>query len=162
MLDVEVARTFYRVAADTVIAVHLGFVVFVGVGGFLAWRWRRVVWVHVPTVLWGALIEFVGWTCPLTPLENHFRGLAGQSQYHGSFIEHHILSVLYPVDYTMALRVALGLLVVALNVLAYGVYLRRRTTRRTVHDDRPPLVGVGAEDNHGRERASAGSFSTRR
>ena len=130
MLDVEFVHMFSRVTADTVMVIHFGFVAFVAVGGFLAWRWRRVIWVHVPTVLWGALIEFVGWTCPLTPLENHFRRLAGQSAYQGSFIEHHLLSLLYPVDYTLTLRVTLGLLVVALNAVAYGVYLRRRPFRR--------------------------------
>jgi hypothetical protein len=124
---------FPRIAADTLIALHFAFVVFVVVGGFLAWRWRRLIWVHAPVVLWGALIEFVGWTCPLTPLENHFRRLAGESPYQGSFIEHYILSVLYPVDYTLALRVTLGVLVVALNAVAYGVYLRLWTRRRTAY-----------------------------
>jgi len=154
MSDSESVRAFARVAADTVMALHFAFVVFVPVGGFLVWRWRRLIWLHVPTVLWGALIEFVGWTCPLTPLENHFREMAGQAAYQGSFIEHHLLSLLYPVDYTLTLRVSLGLLVVALNAVAYGVYLRRRTRRRMAYDAWRLPVG-GAE-------ASAGSFGARR
>jgi hypothetical protein len=114
-----------RVAADTLVVIHLGFVGFVVLGAFLAWRWRGLIWVHWPAALWGALIEFAGWTCPLTPLENHFRELAGEAPYQGGFIEHYLLRVLYPVDYTLTVRVTLGLLVVVLNAIAYGVYLRR-------------------------------------
>jgi len=131
--DIEAVRVLARIAADTVVTIHFAFVAFVAVGGFLAWRWRRVIWLQIPTVIWGALIEFIGWTCPLTPVENHLRSIAGQSQYEGSFIEHHLLSVLYPVDYTMALRVTLGLLVVLLNALAYGgyalIWMRERPTK---------------------------------
>lgn len=134
MSDVEAVRVFARLAADAVMGIHFAFVLFVGVGGFLAWRWRRVAWLHVPTALWGALIEFVGWTCPLTPLENHFRELAGLQAYQGSFIENHMLSLLYPVDYSLALRVSLGLLVVALNAVAYGVYIWTAQKRRTAQD----------------------------
>ena len=119
---------FARIA-DAIVVVHFGFVVFVVVGGFLTWRWRWIILLHGPAALWGTLIEFAGWVCPLTPLENHFRRLAGESGYQGGFIQHHLLQVLYPVDYTLALRVTLGLLVVTLNVLAYGVYLRRWTGR---------------------------------
>ncbi len=88
-----------------------------------------MIWVQGPGGALGALIEFSGWLCPLTPLENHFRLLAGESQYHGGFIEHYLIRALYPVDYTLALRVTLGVLVVALNAVAYGVYLRRWTGR---------------------------------
>jgi hypothetical protein len=161
MSDSESVRAFARAAADAVITIHFAFIIFVALGGFLAWRWRRLVWLHVPVVLWGALIEFVGWTCPLTPLENHFRGLAGQSQYQGSFIEHHLLSLIYPVDYTLTLRVILGLLVVALNALAYGVYLRGAMRRRAAHDGWRPSAG-GAVDDHAREPAGAGSLGARR
>ena len=117
---------FARLAADTLVVVHSGFVIFVVLGGFLAWRWRRLIWVHAPVVLYAALIEFIGWTCPLTPLENHFRRMAGESGYQGGFIEHYVIPLLYPVDYTIGLRVTLGLLVVALNVAAYGVLFRPR------------------------------------
>ena len=70
-------------------------------------------------------IGFVGWVCPLTPLENHFRRLAGQSGYAGGFIEHYIIPVLYPTDWTISLRVVLGTLVLVVNALAYGVYFWR-------------------------------------
>ena len=61
---------WYRAAADVVLIIHLLFIVFVVGGAFLTWRWPRVIWVHLPCMVYGALIEFVGFTCPLTPLQD--------------------------------------------------------------------------------------------
>jgi len=116
-----------RLAADLLVVLHLAFVVFVILGGFLALRWRRIAWVHVPAALWGAIIEFAGWVCPLTPLENHFRRLAGDGGYAGGFIERYVIPALYPVDYTPGLRITLGAIVVGLNGVAYWLYFRRRS-----------------------------------
>ena len=117
----------YRLLADLVVLVHVAFVVFVVAGGYLALRWRRLAWLHVPAALWGSLIELTGWICPLTPLENTLRRLAGEAGYRGGFIEHYVLPVLYPVHYTLALRLALAALVVLLNGVAYALYFRRRS-----------------------------------
>ena len=59
----------YRVLADLVVVVHFVFVLFVIFGGFFVLWSKRIAWFHVPAVLWGILIEFAGWICPLTPLE---------------------------------------------------------------------------------------------
>ena len=67
----------YRFLADCVVLLHGAFVAFVVLGGFLAWRWRWVVLAHVPCALWGIAIEYAGWICPLTPLENALRARAG-------------------------------------------------------------------------------------
>src|SRR5213075_2200110 len=58
----------YRLLANAVVVVHALFIVFIVFGGFLAWRWRRVAVLHVPCAVWGMLIEYNGWICPLTPL----------------------------------------------------------------------------------------------
>jgi len=63
----------YRSLADLVVLVHFAFLLFVVLGGPLVLRWPGVAWVHVPAALWGILIEFSGWICPLTPLENRLR-----------------------------------------------------------------------------------------
>ena len=68
----------YRLLADIVVAVHLLFVGFVILGGLLALRWPRAMWAHLPAAAWGALIEFAGWICPLTPLENWLRMRGGE------------------------------------------------------------------------------------
>ena len=121
----------YRLLADLVLILHAGFVAFVVLGALLALRWPRVAWVHVPVVLWGAGIEFVGGICPLTPLENHWRRLAGELGYPGGFIEHYIVSALYPDGLTRNVQIVLGALVVVVNVVIYAWALRR--SRRSIH-----------------------------
>ena len=117
----------FRLLADLLVLAHLTFVAFVVTGGFLALRWRRLAWLHAPAALWGALIELAGWICPLTPLENALRRLAGEAGYQGGFIEHYALPLLYPVHYTLALRLALAAVVVVLNGVAYALSFRRRS-----------------------------------
>ncbi len=110
----------YECLADFVVLVHFAFVLFVIVGGLLALKWRRVIWIHLPCVLWGALNEFFGWICPLTPLENWLREAGGRAGYQASFVEHYILPILYPAALTRAMQIILGLKVVAVNVMIYG------------------------------------------
>jgi hypothetical protein len=110
-----------RLMADVLVALHLAFIVFVVAGGFLAWRWRRLAWLHAPVAAWGAAIEFGGWICPLTPLENHFRIQAGQAGYAGGFIEHYLIPIIYPGELTTTVRFALGAAVLVVNAVAYGV-----------------------------------------
>jgi hypothetical protein len=117
----------YRVLADLTLVVHFGFILFVVLGGFLvAWRgW--VAWIHVPTALWGALISLIGWTCPLTPLEIHFRRQAGEEGYTDSFIEHYLVSVIYPQGIGDLGWTLIGSAVLLINLLVYGwVVFRRR------------------------------------
>jgi hypothetical protein len=115
----------YRSLADFVVLVHGAFVVFVVLGGFLALWNLRWAWVHLPAAIWGAWVEFAGRICPLTPLENHFRGLAGERGYAGGFIEHYIMPLLYPVGLTRDRQFLFGGIVVAVNLLAYGVAAAR-------------------------------------
>jgi hypothetical protein len=121
----------YRLLADLVLILHAGFVAFVVLGALLALRWPRIAWIHVPVVLWGAGIEFVGGICPLTPLENHWRRLAGELGYPGGFVEHYIVSALYPDGLTRNVQIVLGALVVVVNVSIYARALRR--SRRSIH-----------------------------
>jgi len=115
----------YRLLANTVVAVHALFIVFVVLGGFLAWRWRWVAAVHLPCAAWGVLIEYRQWICPLTPLENHLRAKAGEQGYQGGFIEHYVLPAIYPSGLTPQLQWVLGTAALAVNLLVYGVLLRR-------------------------------------
>jgi hypothetical protein len=109
-----------RMLADLLVVVHLAFIGFVVLGGLLALRWRWVPWLHLPAAGWGALLELFGWTCPLTPLENRLRELAGESTYPGGFVDRYVAPVVYPSALTRELQVALGVLVCAVNA---GVYL---------------------------------------
>lgn len=116
----------YHLLADGIVFVHFLFVCFVVAGGFLVLRWPRIRWLHLPACLWGAAIEFGGWICPLTPLENRLRGLAGESGYRGGFIEHYILPVVYPADLTRGIQIALGTAVVLINLGLYALWWSRR------------------------------------
>jgi Protein of Unknown function (DUF2784) len=120
---------WYKAAADVLVVIHLLFIGFVVGGVFLAWRWPRIVWAHIPAVIYGALVEFAGFTCPLTLLENDLRRRAGQAGYHGGFIAHYLVRVIYPPGLTRGLQVGLGVLVLLIMVGGYwGAALHRRTT----------------------------------
>lgn len=127
----------YRLAADALVLLHLGFILFVVGGGFLAWRWRKLVWIHVPVAMWGALIEFAGWVCPLTPWENDLRRMAGGVGYEGGFIEHYLVPVLYPPGLTVGTQIVLGVFVVVINGFAYAVYFTRRRGSRDKPIEKP-------------------------
>jgi hypothetical protein len=116
----------YRILADLVVGVHALFVAFVVAGGLLALRWPWVAVLHLPAAIWGALIEFQGWICPLTPLEKSLRAAAGQVGYQGGFIENYLLPVLYPAGLTRGVQLVLGSAVIAINLVVYAVILRRR------------------------------------
>jgi hypothetical protein len=114
----------YDVLADAVVVVHVAFIVFVAVGALLAWRWRWLVWLHIPAVAWGVGIIVVGWVCPLTPLEKWLRRQDGRS-YEGGFVDRYLEGVVYPEDLTPLLRTLAAVLV----VVGYAGLLRRRRRR---------------------------------
>ncbi len=109
----------YRVAADLVVILHLLFIAYVLIGGFLVLVHRAWGIVHLPAVVWAAMIEFRGWICPLTPLEIWFRIRGGTTAYRGGFIEHYILPVLYPSGLTRKVQLVLGSIVIIINVFVY-------------------------------------------
>lgn len=119
----------YRVLADLVLVVHLLFILFVGVGGFLVLRRGWVAWLHVPAVVWGAAIEFRNGVCPLTPLEKFFRVRGGQTAYEQGFIENYLLPIVYPAGMTREIQLALGIGALALNLAVYGWVFRRHWKR---------------------------------
>ena len=120
----------YHALANLVIIVHLAFVIFAALGGFLALKWRSLAWIQVPAFLWGALVELAGWVCPLTPLENWLREQGGGLVYRADFIEHYILPLLYPDILTRSLQIFLGLLVLSVNLGLYGWILWRTAQKQ--------------------------------
>lgn len=124
----------YGILADAVVVFHLAFVVFVVLGGFLVLVRPPVAWIHVPAALWGALIEFGGWLCPLTPLENWLRARAGEGGYGGGFVEHYLLPLLYPGDLTREIQIVLGVLVVIVNGALYGWLVYRTSRERELEE----------------------------
>jgi hypothetical protein len=121
----------YNLLADLVFLAHLAFVVFVVLGGIAVWRAPKLAWLHLPAVAWGALIEFAGWICPLTPWEQSLRRLAGEQGYTDGFVEHYLLPILYPEGLTRDVQIVLGVLVLVINVIAYALIIHRYQSRKS-------------------------------
>ena len=109
----------YSLAADALLIVHLLFIIFVMLGALLILKWRWLVYLHLPAVIWGALIEFNHWICPLTPWENSLRLAAGEPRYDSGFIEHYLLPLIYPVNLTDNIQIILGSMVIFVNLSLY-------------------------------------------
>ena len=116
----------WRILADLTLLIHLAFIIFVIVGGFLAIRWPGLAWVHLPAMVWGVAIEFAGWICPLTPLENWLLRTGGLAGYSGGFIERYLLPVIYPTRLTHEVQIYLGAGVLLMNLIAYTLFFRYR------------------------------------
>ncbi|MGD0585168.1 MAG: DUF2784 domain-containing protein [Oryzomonas sp.] len=117
----------YRLLADLTVLAHALFVLFVVCGGLAVLHWPRLTWLHLPAAAWGAVVEFEGWICPLTFVENHFRRLGGEGSYDVSFIEHYLEPILYPSGLTSRSQVVMGLGVVGINAVIYALLWRKRS-----------------------------------
>ena len=116
---------FWRMAADALVVIHLGFILFVMLGGLLLLRWPSLIWLHVPAVAWGVIVECLHLGCPLTPWENQLRRMAGQAGYEGGFIEHYLIPLIYPAGLTPAIQLWLGAIVVLVNAAVYAWLIGR-------------------------------------
>lgn len=118
-----------RLLADLVLIVHGLFVAFVVFGGLLALWKRWIAYLHLPALAWGALVIGMGWICPLTPLEISLRQQAGQQGYGGGFIEHYLVSLIYPAGLTREVQIALAALLIVGNIVVYTLWVRRGRRR---------------------------------
>lgn len=120
----------YHLLADLVLVLHLAFVAFAAFGGLLALRSPKILWLHLPALLWGVLVQWADLICPLTPLENDLRLRAGEVVFAGGFIERYVTGILYPKHLPLELRYVLGFILIAVNVSVYA-YVAVRRTRAT-------------------------------
>lgn len=114
-----------RIAADLVLVIHLAFILFVVLGGWLVLRRPWVAWAHLPASLWAVVIELTGGICPLTPLENRLRVASGSAGYDGGFIDRYLMPVIYPASMTRAIQILLGLVVLLVNAVFYAMVIRQ-------------------------------------
>jgi len=122
---------FYRLAAETVLLLHLAFIVFVIAGATGAARWSWLPLVHLPAAAWGVFVELTGRVCPLTTAENYLRLKAGEAGYSESFIEHYLLAIIYPAGLTREIQFGLAAAVVVINAAIYAwLFYRRHSARR--------------------------------
>ena len=115
----------YQLAAEATLVLHICFGVFVAAGWLAVWRYPRLAWLHVPTLIWGTLVNVNGWVCPLTPIENYFRRLGGDTGYEGTFVEEYLLPVVYSGGSTGVSGFDLGVVVASSGVITYGFILYR-------------------------------------
>jgi hypothetical protein len=122
----------YNFVANAVVLIHFLFIVFVIGGGLFVIRWPYMAFVHIPAAIWGAAVELFGWICPLTPFENHFRNLAGETLYRGDFVARYLLPVIYPENLTTTIQQFLGCLVIIINIIFYTIAIRKHLNERRI------------------------------
>lgn len=115
-----------RILGNLILVLHFAFVAFSVLGGFLVLWKRWIAWLHVPSVLWSSFVNLFGRVCPLTPLENRFRRLAGQAGYEGGFIQHYIALLVYPGGMPRRLELIAGFSVLIWNSLVYALVVSLR------------------------------------
>ena len=115
----------FRILADLVIIFHFMFIVFALLGGLLGLRRKWYLLIHVPAALWAVIVEFEGWICPLTPLENHLRLAGGLKGYQDGFVEHYLVPIIYPPSLTNKTQWILGGIALVVNIGIYWFVLRR-------------------------------------
>jgi hypothetical protein len=148
-----------RTLGDLVLAFHFAFIVFAVLGGFLVLWKPWIAWLHIPSVLWAGYVNLFGQVCPLTPLENRFRNLAGQAGYEGGFVQHYIAPLVYPGVIPERWGLVSGLSVLVWNVLVYTlvVTLRRRGPLRAARSSHRDHEGAGQEDLQASVEGAQGS-----
>jgi hypothetical protein len=109
----------FNLGATAIAILHLAFILFVVFGGFLVLRWPKLMFIHLPAAVWGVLIEFAGWWCPLTKWENSLLRAAGRAGYDSGFVAHYIMPIIYPAGLTRGLEIAIGAFVLVLNIVIY-------------------------------------------
>ena len=121
---------YYTILADFIVILHFLFVLYVIFGGlFLFWS-KRALWLHLPAAFWGVMIEFSGWICPLTPLENYFRYKGGGPTYTTGFIDHYIMPLLYPTFLTRQWQFVFGTVVIVINAIIYWMAFRKKNNKQ--------------------------------
>ena len=117
-----------RGLADLVVAVHLAYIAFIPLGGFLAWKWPRIVPVHLAAVAAALISVTVHYDCPLTGLEKTLRRHGGETPYRNGFVDHYLTGHIYPhgADAYVQLLVAACIVVSYAHILTKWQRTRRR------------------------------------
>jgi hypothetical protein len=130
----------YRWLATAALVLHFGYMAYLVLGGFVAWRWPRTIWLHLVAVGWGLLIVAGRVDCPLTYVENWGRERAGLTRLSQGFVDRFLDNVIYPAQYVNVARLAVAVVV---GVGWAGVYVqwRRRRAQRATQTQSEPKSG---------------------
>jgi len=115
----------YEIAADLILIIHFTFVLFVVFGALLIFVSIKIVFIHIPAVIWGSYIELTNSICPLTYLENWFLHKANLTTYSEGFIQNYLVPIVYPMNLTKDLQIYLGIALIVLNIIVYVLIINK-------------------------------------
>ena len=115
----------YELAADLILIVHFVFILFVVFGALLFFVIKKIVFIHIPALIWESYIELTHSICPLTYLENWFLNKANLTIYSEGFIQNYLAPIVYPTDLTKDLQIYLGITLIVVNIIIYGFILNK-------------------------------------
>jgi|TARA_B100002003_G_scaffold31252_1_gene26401 hypothetical protein len=119
----------YELAADLILIVHFVFIIFVVFGALLFFVVKKIVFIHIPALIWGSYIELTHSICPLTYLENWFLNKANLIIYSEGFIQNYLLPIVYPTNLTKDLQIYLGITLIVVNIIIYGFIFNKLKQR---------------------------------
>jgi hypothetical protein len=115
----------YEIAADLILIIHFTFVLFVVFGALLIFVSIKIIFIHIPAVIWGSYIELTNSICPLTYLENWFLHKANLTTYSEGFIQNYLVPIVYPMNLTKDLQIYLGIALIVLNIIVYVLIINK-------------------------------------
>ena len=119
----------YEIAANLVLIIHFAFILFVVFGALFFFASAKIIFIHIPTLIWGSYIMFTHSVCPLTHLENWLLHKANLATYSEGFIQHYIIPIVYPIGLSKDLQIYLGITLIILNIIIYGFIFNKLKIR---------------------------------
>ena len=110
----------YKIAADLILIIHFTFLLFVVFGALLIFSSTKIIFIHIPAVIWGSYVELTNSICPLTYLENWFLHKANLTTYSEDFIQNYLVPIVYPANLTKDLQIYLGISLIVINIIIYA------------------------------------------
>jgi len=110
----------HELAADIILIIHFLFILFVIFGALLLFVEKKIVFIHIPAIIWGSYIELTHSICPLTYLENWFLHKANLTTYSEGFIQNYLVPIVYPMNLTKDLQIFLGISLIVINIVIYA------------------------------------------
>jgi len=109
----------FILSAKVVALAHFSFLAFVFLGALLFTAHPWLVWIHGPCLLYAIIITIIGWSCPLTHLEQWLLAHAGAPVYSGEFLPHYVWSRFGLTGSELPVAAGLVVALIGANVLQY-------------------------------------------
>jgi len=110
----------HELAADIILIIHFAFILFVIFGALLFFVTTKIIFIHLPSLIWGSYIELTSSICPLTYLENWFLHKANLTTYSEGFIQNYLVPIVYPTNLTKDTQIYLGIALIVINIVLYA------------------------------------------